>query len=214
MPSLTRIANTSIALGALCGVSQGASEPPNGPAEIQIAKAERSIEIRYDGQRVFEGRYSLDSHLDLLDKVDLRVTSETGARGEVTQHIALSAPSGTQVILEGVLACSTQAFPAETASPAQERFKLVRNSVGLSSNLRNNAVYDRKRDWMLEGKGETQIKPVGPGKASREFKWISKGAEVNLTFRPRYYQKHKNLPYFRPWEYDVWKGSVTGWCSW
>jgi alpha-galactosidase len=35
-----------------------------------------------------------------------------------------------------------------------------------------------------------------------------------LVFRPRFYQRHKNLKYFEPWSYRIWPSSVTGWCSW
>lgn len=134
----------------------------------------------------------------------------------MTQHITIEAPEGWTVRLDGDVTGSDEAFPAETNSRAQDRFKLVRNSVGLSSNLRNNAVYDRRRDWMLEGAGEgnTTIRPEGTPLRRRLFRWSSTGAKIDLTFRPRFYQKHKNLAYFRPWTYDVWKGSVTGWCSW
>jgi hypothetical protein len=44
---------------------------------------------------------------------------------------------------------SEEAFPAETAGEAQKRFPLVRTSVGLSHNLPDNAVDDRRWDWVL-----------------------------------------------------------------
>jgi len=37
---------------------------------------------------------------------------------------------------------------------------------------------------------------------------------LELTFRPRFYQKHKGLQYFTPWTCKVWKGSVSGYCTW
>jgi hypothetical protein len=40
------------------------------------------------------------------------------------------------------------------------------------------------------------------------------GGEIALRFRPRFYQRHRGLPQFRPWTYDVWRESVAGWTSW
>ncbi|MGB2820153.1 MAG: alpha-galactosidase, partial [Phycisphaerae bacterium] len=37
---------------------------------------------------------------------------------------------------------------------------------------------------------------------------------IELVFRPRFYQKHKGFNYYEPWTYKVWKGSVTGYCTW
>jgi hypothetical protein len=36
------------------------------------------------------------------------------------------------------------------------------------------------------------------------------GNEVTFRFRPRYYQVHRGLRYFEPWNYDVWKEPVAG----
>jgi len=148
--------------------------------------------------------------------VKVRSTVEKGDRGEITERIVLTAPNGRLVKIAADVHASLEAFPAETDSPAQSRFKLVRNSVGQSDNLRNNAVYDRRRDWMLEGPGDgqTNIAPLKSTGSQTQFHWEAIGPEVTLTFRPRYYQLHKNIAYFKPWEYEVWKGSVTGWCSW
>ena len=61
---------------------------------------------------------------------------------------------GLTLTLTGAVAGSDEAFPAETESEAQKRFTYIRNSVGLSRNLRNNAVYDRRWDWALTGPGD------------------------------------------------------------
>lgn len=41
-----------------------------------------------------------------------------------------------------------------------------------------------------------------------------KGESIELQFRPRCYQKRKNIPYFEPWTYKIRQDSITGWCSW
>ncbi|MCD6303338.1 MAG: alpha-galactosidase, partial [Planctomycetes bacterium] len=123
---------------------------------------------------------------------------------------------GTKLILRGAVSASGQAFPAETSSDAQKRFPCVRNSVGLSRNLRNNAVYDRRWDWLLAGPGDgqTRIAPRRAGNGHTTFSWTSQGTDLDIVFRPRYYQKHRGYKYFMPWTYDVWTGSVTGYCTW
>jgi len=40
------------------------------------------------------------------------------------------------------------------------------------------------------------------------------GRTCRISFKPRYYQIHRNLPFFEPWNYQVWPDSVAGWCSW
>jgi hypothetical protein len=58
---------------------------------------------------------------------------------------------GVKLVLRGTVTGSEEAFPAETDSAAQKRFPYVRSSVGLSHNLRNNALYGRRWDWVLIG---------------------------------------------------------------
>jgi alpha-galactosidase len=35
-----------------------------------------------------------------------------------------------------------------------------------------------------------------------------------MRFRPRYYQQHKGLKFYKPWTYKLWDKPVAGWCSW
>ena len=211
-----QIRHLSWAFVALAGTAAHASEPPNAVAQVKFRSENRSIEIRYEGHLLFSGHFSIEGRSELDSKVTLRIESTAGSRGEVTQFISIATPANSLISLEGRLQGSSQAFPAETFGPAQRRFKLIRNSVGLSHNLRNNAVYDRQRDWMLESSSDAQttITPISESHTSTLFAWKSKGTKIKLEFRPRYYQKHKNVAYFRPWEYLPWHGSVTGWCSW
>jgi len=204
------------ALFALAAVSVVASEPPNSPAEAAINSSASSFEIKYDGHLLFSGHYSIKGHPQGSSGVQLRLQSKRGSQGEVTQEISLEGPPTAELELRGTLIGSSEAFPAETMGSAQTQFKLVRNSVGLSYNLRNNAIYDRQRDWMLESVGNqgVQISPLSSDRSGVKFSWTAHASEIKFVFRPRYYQKHKNLAYFRPWEYKVWQSSVTGWCSW
>ena len=107
---------------------------------------------------------------------------------------------------------SAEAIAAETRGPAQQTFPMVRTAHGPSSNLRNNAIYDRKSDWMLEFPHGTVISPRSYGEAVT-FE-VALAADAEIVFRPLYYQRHKNLPYFTPWSYSIRKDSITGWSSW
>ena len=214
MASLLKLALSLVGPGIFMSIGLTSSEPPNVGAHVVLGKDKPTFEIVYEGQKVLSGKFSVDGNPDQWKKVQLKVDQEVGARGEITQRIVLAGTSTMKLHLDSKVEGSEQAFPAETNSPAQDRFKLVRNSVGLSRNLRNNAIYDRKRDWMLEAGTEPAIKPLSDSRSSRAFACSLSGKELHVTFRPRFYQKHKNLTYFRPWERDVWKGSITGWCSW
>ena len=83
----------------------------------------------------------------------------------------------------------------------------------------NRAVYDRKNDWVLsvDPSNETsdlKIVPVESKVNSNKFRLDINGSEIVFRFRPRYYQKHRGLNYFEPWNYKVWDKSIVGWCSW
>ena len=62
--------------------------------------------------------------------------------------------------------------------------------------------------------GRTRIKPKSVDKQWVAFSWESHGPTLELVFRPRFYQKHKELEHFKPWTYKVWKGPLTGYCTW
>lgn len=170
--------------------------PPNAPATWRLDPPSHRIEIDYDGGVLFSGTCSGG------------LTVSTESEGEkVTQRFAfIGGP------VDGIVSGSEQAFAAETVGPQQERFPEVRNSDGPSFNLRNNAVYDRKRDALLEGPtdGRTVITPLGKGR----FRLEARGPDLVLVFRPRFYQKHKNIAFFEPWKRDVKHQSMAGWCSW
>jgi len=212
--SESRLTMPLLSVFAAMSINASATEPPNSDAVVTIGTSKPFLEIAYGSHRIFSGQFEVVNHSGLWRSVKLQVQSDAGTNGEITQHIRLVGPAGSNLHLKGRATGSEESFPAETYSPAQDRFKLIRNSVGISSNLRNNAIYDRKGDWMMEGNARTELRPAASSEANVEYDWSTTGSEIDLTFRPRFYQKHKNIAYFRPWEYKVWRGSVTGWCSW
>ena len=193
--------------------------PPNAPARVEWNAGQGRLSLRYHGSVV------LDALVAARDKdgnetrggITMQPTAIREEKVEQRLAFSLAQPAdGVELVLRATVTGSEEAFPAETLSETQKRFPCVRNSVGLSRNLRNNAVYDRRWDWVLVGPGDggTQIKPVEQKEQKRAFSWESRGASLELSFRPRFYQKHKALEHFTPWTYKVWKGSVTGYCTW
>ncbi len=175
-------------------------EPPNAPAIVRVDQPAHRVEIDYHGKRLFSGRLSPGTSVE---------TQSQDADGKVTQTLTLTGPSPS---LDGTLTVSDQAFAAETLGPQQARFPVVRNSDGPSFNLRNNAVYDRRQDLVFSGPpdGGTEVLPLGKGR----FRFHASGQSVKLVFRPRFYQRHKNITFFEPWKRDVRRDSMAGWCSW
>ena len=216
------------------GSSPEAAPPPNDPAQVLTDNGR--LTIRYNGADLLvasaataaPGGSALairsSASAQATPYVLLETTESRGHRGEVEQTIILTVKNSAGPFwLAGAAEASDEGFPAETYSAAQQRFPYIRNSVGLSRNLRNNALYDRHWDWELEGPGDgaTQITPedaaactAAAGCAAHQFRWVSSGTKIVLAFRPRFYQKHKNVSWFEPWTYKVWQDSIAGWCSW
>jgi alpha-galactosidase len=175
-------------------------DPANAAAKVGWDQATGALQLIYDGKLLFNGRVTGGPTFS-------NVTTRQGQA--VTQTLTLT---GKNLRLEGWVSAPDEAVTAETPGAAQQNFPLVRTtSGGPSDNLRNNAVYDRGRDWLLAGPTEaTRIDP----QSATQFKLVCTGDVIELTFKPRFYQRHKNIAYYRPWTYEVRKDSITGWCSW
>jgi len=184
--------------------------PPNAPAQVKIDGA--ALEIVYNGRTIFSGRIENAAALDRVATSDFKV-------GEaVDQIIAFNAKTWDKpVVLSGLISGSEESFPCESdrdpRSPA-----VVRHSSGLSKSLLNQAVYDRKWDWVLsvddQPRTRTIVRPERTSVAGHDFSLMAQGSEIVLHFRPRFYQVHRGLKYFEPWTYKVWDNPVVGWCSW
>ena len=172
-------------------------DPVNGPASVDWSERTGTLRLRYDGRLLFEGSVSGGAKLS---------DSTFRQKQAVTQTLTFT---GQGLRLRGVVSGSAEAIAAETRGSAQERFPLIRTtSGGPSRNRRNDALYDRQRDWLLAG--ATRIEPKFAG----QFTFEAAGDAVTISFKPRFYQRHKNIAYFRPWTYRVRQDSITGWCSW
>ncbi len=205
---------------ASAAAPQDVMPPANAPATIEWNVREGKLSLRYHDTVILDATVRPeDTKGDEIKGIAVRLEPTVTTDDRVEQRLKFvvdNAPEGVGLVLRGTVIGSLEAFPAETQSEAQNRFAYVRNSVGLSRNLRNNAVYDRRWDWVLLGPpdGATQIRPRPQGRQQRVFSWESRGSSLELVFRPRFYQKHKELEHFKPWTYNVWKDSLTGYCTW
>ena len=184
--------------------------PPNAPAMVKLDGT--ALEIVYHGKTIFSGRMENAADLDRVTAKDFRV-------GEaVHQTITFNARTGDKrVVLSGRLSGSEESFPCES-DPNPRSPAVVRHSSGLSKSLLNQAVYDRKWDWVLsvddQPRTRTVIRPEQSSPTGHDFSLRAQGSEIVLRFRPRFYQAHRGLRYFEPWTYQVWDRPVVGWCSW
>lgn len=183
-------------------MNANAQAPENKATVLKIGIAEKSLILTYNGKSILEGEFANPAKISSI---------ENGTEA-IEQRISFSFDNETTV--KAVVNGSSEALAAETRGSAQNKFALVRTSHGLSNNLRNNAIYDRNADWMLEAPEGTVIKSFKNTDGTTRFEMEFDGKNAELVFRPRYYQKHKNLPYYEPWNYQVYKESVTGWSSW
>ncbi len=182
-----------------------------------------TLRIGYGSEKLFEGavrvRASEGEEFRAAQPGEVLFTpaQTTGARTDQTWKFEPAPGSGlTELALAGELRTSAEGLAAETRGAEQQRFPLVRTSVGASRSLRNNAVYDRHWDWLLvgPGSGATRIALAKRDADSLQFHWEVRGPALQLEFHPLWFQQHRNLPHFRPWTYKVFKDSVSGWCSW
>lgn len=148
--------------------------------------------------------------------VQLVSNIQTGPNQSRTQTIRIISPiKGHDFTLNGTVFASSEAFANQSAR-IPGAFEFIRNEVGPSHNLLNNAVYDRYRDWLLSGPlTQTRIVPINLGRVNSKWSFSATGkGEIELQFRPAMYRRHKNIRYFQPWKYQPWRKSITGWCSW
>ena len=212
---------TAVALLVLATAAparQGIAPPDNGPATVAWDAASGRLTLEYHGGAILSATVTANDAAGKAVAVKLDQQTD-GKDDKVTQNLTFTPAGPGQDItltLSGEVTGSGEAFATETESAAQQRFPLVRNSVGLSRNLRNNAVYDRRWDWALSGPGDgtTRIAPKIGAENKRTFGMTGRGGRIGLAFRPRFYQKHQGYKDFEPWTYKVWQGSLTGYCTW
>ncbi len=179
---------------------------PNHPATISVSK-NGSFFIKYAGITIFKGRVFSSNHqpLTLVNRI------AHGSNRCLTQTMTFEGTHDEPIYLLGSVCASGESIAMQTER-IPNRFQFIRNEVGRSSNLLNNGVYDRYRDWLLKGDpSQTKITPLKG--TNWHFSTFGYG-KVQIVFMPAVYRRHKNIRYFAPWAYKPWRNSITGWCSW
>jgi alpha-galactosidase len=189
-------------------------EPPNAAATV-TASADR-LSLAYEGRSIVSGsvRAEAGAAPESPPSIDRRtVTAESN--GAVTQVIKWTAIGRGRLTLDVTVSGSRDALAVEV-DRASTTLPVVRTSMGPSHNLRNRAVYDRRRDWVvsIDAGAALTVTPLPATTNGTSFHLEASGTEIVLRFRPRFYQKHRGLKYFQPWTYQPWNASVTGWTSW
>ena len=183
-------------------------EPPDVAAQIRIVG--KHLYIIYNADTIFKGTIDVDTKEFMVNQV----TDKSGKA--LSQVIKFTSLSGKLLHIKGIIIGSGESFPCSVDRPLAVEKDIVRSSVGLSHSLLNRAVYDRKLDCVLSVDyfSNVVIEPDSTGPELNTFRVTIVGSEISIRFQPRYYQFHRQLKYYEPWTYDVWKPSVAGWCSW
>ena len=204
--SLTVIAALLLSGGSL-SLAQPTGEPPN--VASALAESPAGVTLTYEGRRI------ADAEVNGGGAVAERRQVTNVANGAVTQVVKWTAQGRGRINVHLAVAASPDAIAVEVDRGA-DTLPLVRASIGPSHSLRNRAIYDRSRDWVLsvDAGATLTVEPLAPSSWGTSFLMTASGSEVVLRFRPRYYQKHRGLKYFQPWTFQPWKRSVTGWTSW
>jgi alpha-galactosidase len=194
-------------LAPMVAAAQIPAAPPNTPASLMVDSGQ--VRLTYQGKVLFEGRISATG-----GPASLRQLSDSEG-GRVTQVIKWTAAGDGRITLNGVVRGSPEAFAAEV-EPREDGLRVVRHAVGPVANRLNRAFYDRRADWVLsvDEPARVELAPVAAGDSTLAYQVTVKGGEVSLRFRPRFYQRHRGLAQYRPWEYQPWTKSVAGWTSW
>ena len=181
--------------------------PPDQPAIVSIH--DHTISYTYDGKMLFKGH--TDLRTDAIDIIQLTQQSEKA----LSQVVKFTSLKGGPIHITGTIQATDESFPCE-ADRRPDEINIVKNSVGLSQSLLNRAVYDRQGDWVLSVDNGSSVKiiPAETTGGTQQYSIDIEGKEIIFRFRPRYYQYHLGLSYYKPWTYQVWKPSVAGWCSW
>ncbi|MBS1531965.1 MAG: alpha-galactosidase [Bacteroidetes bacterium] len=165
-----------------------------------------SLNIVYAGTTIFSGNIETGKNGYVLRQQTQVV------KGCTWQIITIRTENLKPFRLDGHITGSDEAIACES-DPAESPLKVVRQMVGRSHSLLNNAVYERRHDWLLSVDNYYSRVKVTPVK-DNDYDIDVTGWEIVVRFRPRYYREHRGLSRFDPSSYEVWKKPVVGWCSW
>lgn len=173
---------------------------------VKLVSRKDSIFLYYNQQIILKARLS-----EKIQSFNIQQNSQV-INGANYQLINISAANFNKFELVANVMGSEESIACES-DPRINGLKVVRNTIGQSHSLLNNAIYERKHDWLLSFDA-VYPKLVINAEASFNYSIHFTGTELIIRFKPNYYQKHRGLSYFNPEQYSVWKKPVVGWCSW
>ncbi len=166
-----------------------------------------SLFFSYNGRQVFGAKLiSSSSESFSAQKLSQRIGNKS------FEMVAVHAADGKAFELQGIVRSIGQSMACE--SDAREGgLRVVRHSYGNAISTLDNAVYCRNEDWLLSfDLAFPNLSIAADAKTGYMVK--SHGSEIIIRFRPHYYRDHRDLKYFDPSKYEVWKKPVVGWSSW
>ena len=172
----------------------------------KLVSRKDSIFLYYNQQIILKARLS-----EKIQSFNIQQNSQV-INGANYQLINISAANFNKFEFFANVMGSDESIACES-DPRINGLKVVRNTIGQSHSLLNNAIYERKHDWLLSFDA-VYPKLVINAEASFNYTIHFSGTELIIRFKPNYYQKHRGLSYFNPEQYSVWKKPVVGWCSW
>ena len=166
------------------------------------------ISVEYHESKIVDGEIENNNQWHVNQKKE-------SISGKIFQTIVITSNNGEPLLFKGIIRGSNESFACE--SEPHDGLKIVRHVVGPSYNLLNQAIYERESDWLFSIDRQTAKVNIVLSEASDKlnlFRVNATGSEITLRFKPFYYKTHRDLSYFNPKEYSVWKRSVVGWTSW
>lgn len=174
--------------------------------QAKIHFSNNNLRITYQNQLIFSGTLTVQSKPYAVHQQTQTINNAT------YQVITITTGNFKSFELTGKVSGNEETIACES-EPQDNGLKIVRQVVGKSFSLLNNAVYNRTNDWLLSvdrNSCKTKIIPAD----NNSYEITITGWEMVIRFRPHYYQQHRGLHYFNPAQYSVWKKPVVGWCSW
>jgi hypothetical protein len=173
---------------------------------LYIINRKDSVFFYYHNQLVLKGLLSGNNHsFSIRDNKQKINTADY-------QLISITATDFKKFVFTADVSGSDESIACES-EPRGAGLAVVRHSSGPSHSLLNNAVYERKQDWLLSFDVYYPKLVITP-QENFNYNISITTTELVIRFRPNYYQKHRGLSYFSPQQYSVWKKPVVGWCSW
>jgi alpha-galactosidase len=177
-----------------------------GQDSAKILQKDDSLSLVYGDAAIFSGKIQGGGSQYLVRRQTERVD------GCTWQIITIRTENGKTFRLDGRVKGSDESIACE-GDPGEVRTKVVRQVVGRSHSLLNNAVYERQKDWLFSVDNYASTVKIDPVNLS-DYDISISGWEVVIRFRPHYFKEHRGLSSFDPSAFAVWKKPVVGWCSW